>query len=442
MEKTKSKYPRVLVISHNVFSKETNMGQTLRAFFCNWDKECLAQLYFRPEIPNDDVCLKYYRYTDKDAIKSIVKRWHKGSSFNEQDVSYNMKTKASCFDDSAASKAYKIGRKRTAFIYSSRDTIWRVSAWHNKDLMKWVKEFDPEIIFLASGDYSFGYRIAYKLSKELDIPLVTSCFDDFYLFDINGRSLLGKIRHPLFMNVVKRTISRSSLVITFNDLMKEDYDRLFSRDCLLLLNPSTSKNICKNPSDRSKTLAFVGNINLGRYKQLIAIGRALKRIDNDDIPKFIDVYSAENSEEILKDMIMDNGILFHGKIPYEEVQELIASSGLLVHTESFDEEIRRRVKYSFSTKIAGYLASVTPILAYGPSETASINYLKKNEAAFVATSTEELEETIVRAFTSTADRERVVANAQRLCEKNHNAEKNQELLLNALKAVVEEWSHK
>ena len=65
---------RVLVVSHNVFSKTSNMGKTLSSYFNAIDSEDLAQFYIHSEVPTSDICKNYYRVTDKEAIKSIFTR--------------------------------------------------------------------------------------------------------------------------------------------------------------------------------------------------------------------------------------------------------------------------------------------------------------------------------------------------------------------------------
>lgn len=48
--------PRVLVVSHNVFSTGNNMGRSLAALLSSWDPASLSQLYFYPEEPQLPLC--------------------------------------------------------------------------------------------------------------------------------------------------------------------------------------------------------------------------------------------------------------------------------------------------------------------------------------------------------------------------------------------------
>ena len=51
---------KVLLVSHNCFSKTQNMGKTFASLFSNFKKEELMQLYLYPTIPNIDICDNYF----------------------------------------------------------------------------------------------------------------------------------------------------------------------------------------------------------------------------------------------------------------------------------------------------------------------------------------------------------------------------------------------
>ena len=113
MNNKRGDYPRVLVISHNVFSKNTCMGKTLDTYFSGWDSNALAQLYFHSEVPTDDVCKDYYQFTDVDAIKSIVARHHSGRVLTEKSVCLD---RIDATDTKALTGVYNFGRARTPLI--------------------------------------------------------------------------------------------------------------------------------------------------------------------------------------------------------------------------------------------------------------------------------------------------------------------------------------
>ena len=71
--------PRVLVISHNVFSTGNNMGRSLAGLFSGWDPDRLSQLYFCPEEPQLSLCRRYFRVTDVDVLRAFWTRRRPGS---------------------------------------------------------------------------------------------------------------------------------------------------------------------------------------------------------------------------------------------------------------------------------------------------------------------------------------------------------------------------
>ena len=226
---------KVLVISHNVFCQTTNMGKTLSAYFSGWNRGDIAQMYVHSEVPSDDICANYYRITDKDAIKSIITR-KSGTVFNGCTEQH----KSNEAGDTRISRAlYKKGKSRTPFIYLVRNLWWRFGAWKTEKLLQWVDDFNPDIVFLASGDYAFIYRIALDLAKHRDIPLVVSCMDDYYFYNRNENRFLGKAVHRAFMKQVRKTMDYASCLFPICEKMSEDYGKLFGKPCYTLHTPAS-----------------------------------------------------------------------------------------------------------------------------------------------------------------------------------------------------------
>lgn len=408
------------MIAHNVFDCRTNMGKTLSGFFAGYDSDHLAELYFHSEVPTMDICHRYYRVTDTDALKSVFPgiRNQVGRAFSGADIDVNRFSPR--VDKGFQRKLYSFGGKRTSLIYVARNTLWRLSGWYSEELKKWIAEFAPDVIFFASGDYAFAYNIAYTISRDFDIPIVTYCCDDYFLNRRNAHSLLGVFVHKAFMRSVNRCISRSAAIITICDKMTQAYQVLFDKPIYTIYTGYSSKNL----SDvDGKGIVYLGNLVCGRHTPLVDIGQALKRISaRTGEHLHLDIYSTENRVEVLRELTEENGIVFHGAVDSEAVKRIISESRLVVHTESFASENRRNVMYSVSTKIADLLASGRCILAYGPDNVASIEYLKENNAACVVNAPEKLEAEIEDLLSNRERRSTIVKSAKRLSEENHNAQ--------------------
>lgn len=426
----KSSFPKVLVISHNVFSKTSNMGKTMTQFFGEWEKESLAQLYFHSEIPNVDLCDRYCRITDFDILKSFAKTKANATYLTKADA--DLEIKNTRIDKGIKSYIYRFGRNKTPFLYLLRNALWNQKKWKSNELMNWIDEFNPELIFYPAGDYCFSMNIVINICKEKKIPLVTFFGDDYYFLDVNRKSIFDKINKKMYRRTFNQLMSYTSFYITASDKMFEVYKKEFGGNGCVLLTPSPKTS---NPVNKLQSkISYIGNLGLNRYKALIEIGRVLKKTGF-----LLDVYSAETDKNILNNLTIDNGIRFHGVASAKDVQNIMASSILLIHAESMDEVNKEKTKYSMSTKISEYLNSGICIFAYGPDDIASIEYLKHNDIACVVTTQEDLEKYILKALNDEGFRKKYIENASKLAEKRHSYKANTTKFYEIIEAAVKNY---
>lgn len=423
----------VLIISQPVLSYSNNMGKTLMAYFSAFPANNVSQFFLRQGEPtNTDVCENYYRFSDLDAVKSILNHKIRGTVFDKTqivppvvDEPENIK-----LDD-----AHKLGAAHKAWMLLARDTIWKLSNWKNKKLLAWLDSMNPDIIFLAPGDGAFSYRLADEIARYLSKPLAVVCMDDYFINNRNKGELLGGIRQKLFMNVVNKTIQNAAAIFTICDEMNKAYTNLFHKQCVTLHTSADNKSMVLK-SDASR-VSYIGNLSCGRYKTLLELGRAISEINDDTLTKVIDVYSGSKEAEYISPLKNAPGINFRGAIPAEQVPEVMSESVMVIHTESFDPAMKELVRFSVSTKIAESLMYGPCLLAYGPEGIASIDYLKENNAAYVISRPEDLEKGLEKILTNKELREQIVRNARALALKNHNADVNPRKVRKWLQEVVD-----
>lgn len=403
---------RVLVVSHNVFSDTENMGKTLISYFKDFGEKELAQFYIHSEIPTSDICKNYYRVTDKEVIKSIF-GFKTGRVLNENDIQKSRKTSRT--DSGTEAKLYQKARKRTPLIYILRNLWWKLGHWKNKQLKTWLDNFNPECVFFVSGDYAFMYDIALKIAESRNIPLYVSCMDDYYFNNKNENSFLGRYQYKRFIKSVNITMHYAAVIFCICEKMTDDYGKRFNKHCVTLHTSSSFSEPIHH--EKTQKISYIGGLGYDRFKQLVKVGKTLK--DMQLTVNHIDVYSSETRDEIIRYLTTENGITFHGSIPADEVKKVMAESLAVIHTESFDENIKNSVRYSVSTKIADSLMSGTCILAYGPKEIASIKYLSDNNAAICITSEKDLKSGLFKLISSPESRDSTVKNALLLAKNNH-----------------------
>ena len=377
---------KVLIVSHNSFSHTVNMGKTLLSYFGDFKPEEISQFYIHSEIPTvDTVCTSYFRFTDKDAIKSLFRMKERGQIFEKADVQtdriYNRT------DAGIVASLYQKGTRRTSLIYLLRCVLWSLAQWKTKGLKKWLDEKKPDVVFFASSDYIFMYQIAMYIADYCDVPLVVACVDDYYIHNANSNDVGGWIYHKLYRRVVRQAMNRAESILTICDSMNAAYRGIFEKTCYTLHTSVVSKQLpfCESPY----RISYVGNLDFKRYKQLIDIADTLYRVTSGKC--VLDIYTAETKPEIINQLKNAVGIRFNGKISADQVLKVMSESVLVIHTESFEADVIEQVRYSVSTKIAESLMYAPCLLAFGPEEVASIDYLRKHKAAYVITTKAELE---------------------------------------------------
>lgn len=407
---------KVLLISHTVLSKTGNMGKTLRGYLMDYTPDEVAQFYIHSEVPTDNsICRNYFRFTDIDAIKSILPIKGRGSILSKNEIEVGRASTR--IDEGVIGEVYQLGRKRTGLIYILRNTLWKLGHWKTRKLKEWLNGANPDVVLFASGDYAFMYDIARWVSAYLKKPLVVSCVDDYYLNNANAGTFWGDLYQKLFMQSVYDTMKKASCIFTICDTMQAEYAKLFNKRCHTLY--TSAENIKLSLNKDATQISYIGNLDFDRYKQLIELGKVLHSLG-----KHIDIYSAEKGSEVLSELERAPGIVFRGAVSSEEVLKVMGNSVAVIHTESFEPKIQEKIRFSVSTKIAESLMYGPCLIAYGPEGIASIDYLKENDAAYVITRPEDLEKGLKEILTNRDMREHIIKNARALAAKNHNAEVN------------------
>lgn len=418
----------VLVISHNVLSQSSAMGKTLSSMLSCVPPDCLAQLYFHSEVPTTEQCRNYFRIRDQDVLVSIVTRHSNPKIYGKEDIRSDISVART--DKGLLAKIYQFSRRRTPLIYNVRDLMWKCGKWDGKALKNWVEDFSPDLIFFASGDYVFPYRIAYTISCRSKIPIIMWCCDDFYFSNRYMNTLGGKYHHHNLMKWVRRLSEQIESVVVISEQMKQDYATIFSQP-INVIRISAPENNKARPANERSGIVYVGGLGVNRITPLTELGQKLRTEQLPGYP-YIDVYTNDRSPQTLAQLNEQNGIRFHGEIAAEKVPEILGMAKYILYVEAFDENSIERTRYSLSTKIGESLRSGACIIAYGPESIASMSYLKSESAAVILCSPEELCDFIVKLDANPSEYKNYIENAQQLAWKNHSKERNEAVMSDIL----------
>ena len=408
----KNEFPRVLIIGNECLSKSTSNGRTLRNFFVGWPKENLAQFYIHADAPDFEICDNFYCVTDGQALRGFIGKGKSGGVVAEAPITEGKQS------------SMKQSHGRNAKTMLARELIWNSGRWGYKDFARWVAEFDPQVLLLQAGDCGFMFKLARKLAKKHRIPLVIYNSEGYYFkkFDYFRATGLAHRLYPVFYRQFcrqfRQAMKMAKEAIYICDPLRQDYDKEFTHSSHTVYTATGVTAAEKRPHD-GFVASYLGNLGVGRHEPLIEIGNTLQKIS----PELrLNVYGKAPNEQVQKALEDCPGICLKGFVPYEQVVEVLQQSDLLVHGESQDSFYREDLKYGFSTKMADSLASGTCFLLYAAPELACARYLKEQQAAYVVSDGEELEQTLRLLVNDPAARSRYLANAKKTVEENHREE--------------------
>lgn len=412
-----NEYPKILVFSHNCFSKHGSNGRTLANFFIDWPQKSLAQFYINNEIPDSEVCNNYYRVTDIEVLKSVLKKVKVGKHIE------NEKLVNSTEENKNLNTLYQRSRKRTSLNYLIRNFLWDQEKWRSKEFEEWVDKFDPELILLQLGDYSFMLRLALKLAQSKEIPLIIYNSEDYYFKDQKSFSPLYHLYRFDYKRQVERVVNYASHSIYNSRMLQNTYNKKFEHESTVIMTSSEIEPSFHKVDNYPLIISYLGNIGVGRHEPLIEIANAVHGFDKN---LYLDIYGKIPNEEVKKSLMECDGIRIKGFISYEEVIKVMQQSDVLVHAENFSEFYQWDLKHAFSTKIADSLASGTCFFMYAPEDMAASKYIKKNDIAYVANSKSQMEQIINELISKKQMREHYITKAQKIVKLNHDINKNSE----------------
>ena len=417
---------RVLILGHNPFNLELPNGRTLYELFSQFSKDEVAEIFLHDDLPNFDICQNYYKMTDFDVIKSFYSWKTIGKIVKPMENERN-----NAFQR-ASTGAYRFGSKRKSYTILLRNIMWKLSRWNSASLDAWIREFEPDVLFYYSSNYYFTIDMAMSISKKYRIPIVTYIVDDFYFNSSLNGGIWGSLNQMIYNKKLRKLLSGQT-TICLNGTMKEAYEKEFEGSFYTIYTTSELTPFASRSRGSSIKMSYLGGIACGRGESLIEIGRV---IDKYNLPIEFSVFTRETRPWLLVPLSSAVGISVYDGLSYQQVIEQMKNSDILVHVEGFKPEDIRAVQYSMSTKIADILSCNRCLLAYGPSDVASISYLKQNQCGLVATNRSELIELLLKIAGGYDYNEKNVTGIK-IAARNHSTAVNDSLLRKILSEAIQ-----
>lgn len=426
---------KILIISHNPISNQSNMGKTFLSLFHQFSGEELCQLYIYPVIPNEKRCSSYYRITDKDALKAVIRLRKPGGEIAPERITESQ----GLYEDAQDQSFYKNRKNKSPLRRLLRDAMWRMTPWYNRDLKAWLDREKPECVFVAPGVAKFLYDFALRISADRKIPVVTYICDEYY-FVKEPAGGMEKLRLKLLRKKMEQLLARTRHLVTISQEMREEYKTHFGVPATMIMTGAMAGRVVgEEAGENPRNLCYFGNVRCNRYITLAQIGRVLDEMNREYGEDYcLKIYSAEKDPEILDVFREIQSIQLCGFVSGAEFDRAFREADLLVHTEAFDEASMDFTRHSISTKIADSLASGIPMVAYGPAEISSMAHLLRHRCALTAISPDGLRDMLETALRDKNARTEAARRAMEAAAAYHDLDRNAMCLRSVIEAAVKE----
>lgn len=309
--------PKVIIVSNTQMGYQNATGSLVKDLFTGWPKAMLAQVYaYSGSCFDFDVCDKYYHLSNNgDNIDCIVKQ---------------------------------------------------------------VKEFCPDILYLRLvDDPPIFMQFITKLMHEIDVPLITHIMDDW-------PERLSMREPELFKKqsiLLKEILSRAYINLSISDKMSAAFEQRYGVHFKAISNyvdPDYWLDTKSKEANKKFIIRYTGSLAPDmQLESVLDIAKAVEMLQNEvyiTFEIFVNKWFSKYTGQLKK----IKGTVIKPYVSKDRYKEILHEADLLVLPVNFDELSLVYVRFSMANKLPEYLASGTPVLAYGPLESATIEYIYKS----------------------------------------------------------------
>ncbi|MEU7585483.1 glycosyl transferase family 1 [Micromonospora sp. NPDC049230] len=414
-------FPRVLVVSHTPFSRVSGTALTLSNLFSGWPRDRLAQVHTGNITPSTEVCEHYFHFPPRDHYLPI-------QYYAMRMSGWNGRTPLQQSRPLAAVHAAAETRPTMARIYAQLRASADLSPIRVPPaLVEWMRDFQPDVVYSMLGSVRLT-RITALAARTCGVPVVPHFTDDWPATLYDNGELFGRADRSV-QETIARLLRLAPLGMVISQPMAQEYTRRYGIPFTPFAN-CVDETFFAPPRDAARQqgtteLVYVGALHLNRWESLRDIGAALDSLAEAGLPVRLTIHAPEKDlSRYAKHFAPLTRVRLGPSLDSDEVPAALRGADVLVHIESFDEEIRRYTRYSVSTKIPQYLASGRPILGYGPAEVASMNHIQEADAGVIVGTDDT--GALVRGLTDlcrdAALRERLARNGAAFARREHAKE--------------------
>lgn len=425
---------KILIVSNTPWSKENSFGNSFSNIFEGIPDLEFANISCRTVTDLDPIVSACFEISEKSLLKHLKDK--RSPSGKKIDIEALKNCKKSAEESNIKTFARK---KRWQVLFWARDIIWTLGRWKSQELLDFIDDFKPDLIFQPVYYSSYLNDIACFIQEYTNVPMLGYISDDCYTLRQFSLSPLYWIDRLHKRKKVKKTIEKCKILYVISEIQKRDYEKAFGVPCKILTKSAdfTEPPQLKTSYNTPLQLVFTGNIGTNRWKSLAVIAQALQELNQNGTKAELRIYTATPlTAKMQKALQIDGASYLMGTVPASAIPQIQSEADMLVHVEAMDLKNKLAVRQSFSTKLVDYFKAARPILAVGPKDVASIDHLLQNNCALVADNAADLVVMLSDCLENPKRLHTLAENAFLCGKRHHDAAQMKEMLYADLKNTV------
>ncbi|MGD0843138.1 MAG: glycosyltransferase, partial [Geobacteraceae bacterium] len=312
----------------------------------------------------------------------------------------------------------------------------------SRDMMDWVKEFNPDIIFSQGYNLTFTW-LPVLLKRKTSARLALLTTDDWPTYLYSGQlgesKLFSRLLRPAVIEATNQLMKVVDVPFAFGQPMADEYKARYGKSFIVLSHSDDLKRFENAVPIRINeppvhTIVAVGYFNKYRWPLLLDVDVCCRLLADQGIHARMAVLSSgidlEGTCELVKcsyiDILPDPG--------NDLLPSYLKGADLLLLAEGFDEGFVSAIRLSVSSKSHLFMFSRSPIIVYAHPDTGVAKYAaalqwglvvsERNGAALCAA---------IRTILSDTDSaDRLISRADETARAFHLREASQDRFLTAL----------
>lgn len=423
---------RILVLTLAPWNYKNCTGSTQSSIFEGMENIQVANIYCRYGNPDNAIVSRYFQITEKSMLNHLL---HNKPSGYERffDKSKKIPSNTDVLND-GENKIFNWMRiLRFQIFYWAQELFWKLGLWKSKELDTFVKDFDPDILWIPIYYTCYTNNLALYLKKLTNKNMACYISDDNYTMHQFSLSPFYWIDRLIKRPKIKKVIKECSQLYVITEKQKQEYDDIFNINSKVLTKGANFKNEIIVPQVHDPIrLVYMGSLGFNRWKSLAKFSSTLAKLKDEGINAFLSIYTMTPlTDKIRNKLEIENVSKIQPTISNEEIDPTFQNNDILIHVEPTDLKNTLYYRLSFSTKLVDYFRNGRCIIAYG-GNTGSMDYLSSNDCGIVINHKDDLYQKLKEILTNPRLIKEYSHKCYEIGVRNHQIEKIQTSLRNDL----------